>query len=129
MTALGFFVAPASAAAFNLTLATGFGGSVQGSGTIDFLGKFRFNHSTQVKDLCPADGKGALVYFVLTLGDGDQSFTTEYKNLQGCGTTRSFNAEIERNRRIMSVRAVVCYTENGNSQQCTIGAVHTNPFN
>lgn len=111
------FTAPASAAGYDLfgRVPKAGAGAGEATGSIKFINKFRFKWTAAVRDVCPADGSGVELQFVVRHLDGTQTVRKNIvRDLNGCGGRAESGAgAIKQAKRIKNVMVVLYSTEGG----------------
>ena len=90
-------------------------GAASASGSVAFTSAYRFAWKGSIRDICPADGKGAELQIVVRHTDGTQSIKTNVlQDLDGCGTTSiPGSGSYTETKKIKNVMLVLYSTEGG----------------
>lgn len=115
---------------YNVTTGSSAVGSANMTGSLTFTGAKTFTANFKLKDGCPGDGASAVAYFYIVSKDGTQSFSQNFVNSGGCGTTLTFTPSFSRAKNIKSVDAVVCRNDlsAGSSKGCYNSMAKDNPY-
>lgn len=113
---LGIGEAVANPYNYNGTQPSGYGGSANYQGTMQFQDKNSFSQLAYVQDICPGDGVGASIYYAVYFNDSSNWLSpVDPQDTNGCGNGFNSGAgTITRPKRIDYAIAVGCLTNDGN---------------
>jgi hypothetical protein len=90
-------------------------GAASATGTVTFTSAYKFSWTGTIRDICPADGKGAELQIVVRHTDGTQSVKTNVlQDLDGCGSTGfSGSGSFTETKKIKNLMVALYSTEGG----------------